>query len=96
MGAYRRKLCWDSPTAKTRIVISIESRGFRFVVHRKGRKWSWDRGLRSVSPVSDISPVTKFPKEQNAIEFADEVVKRLIDYEDFRECPDAPDEEFPN
>jgi hypothetical protein len=49
-----------------------------------------------VSPVSDFSPVTKFPKEQDAIEFADEVVKRLIDYEDFRECPDAQDEEFPN
>lgn len=49
-----------------------------------------------MSPVSDISPVAEFPKEQNAIEFADEGVRRLVDYENFPDCPDAPDEEFPN
>jgi hypothetical protein len=95
VGTYRRKLCWDSATAKTRILVNIETRRLSFVVHRKGAKWNWSKGLRSVSPFSDISPPAEFPKEQDAIEFADEVVRRLIENEHFRECPDALDEEFP-
>ena len=84
-----------SKTRKTRIIVSVEAEGLQFVVHRKGRKSDW-RGTLNVSPIPDITPPATFPTEERAIEFADEIVKRLIEHDGFRECPDSPDDEFPH
>ena len=99
MGRYRRKLCWDSETANTRIVVSIEPNPGRFVVHRKGIRTEWGKGLTTVSPIADIciwpSSLAEFSTEQAAKEFADDITNRLIEDQHFRECPDEPDDEFP-
>jgi hypothetical protein len=99
VAAYRRKLCWDSKTTKTRIVVSIEVKPDRFVVHRKGKKTDWTTGLTTVSPIADIciwpSSLAEFSTEQAAIVFADDITNRLIEHQHFTEHPDAPDEEYP-
>jgi hypothetical protein len=97
MGPYRRKLCWDSPTSRARIVVSIERFESRFIVHRKGWRHDWSKASTRASLIGGIVPydITEFGIEQEAIAFADNVVERHIKTEHFSECPDAPEDEFP-
>jgi hypothetical protein len=91
---YKRKLCWNSATAKTRILISIEIEGSHFVVTRKGKKMDWKETL-SVSPFPVLpASIAEFATEREAVAFADDLVERYIKGEQFRECPDEADDEF--
>jgi hypothetical protein len=94
--AYRKKLCRDIPTGKTRFAISVipAEHGSGFTIEREGCEYDWREPSTKISPVLAILGLPPFATEEAAINQAEIIVHNYLVNQRFLVCPDEQEEEF--
>ena len=94
--AYKKKICRDTPTGKTRIAISVgpAENGSDFTINRAGWEHDWRKSPTKPSPILPILDLPPFATEEGAIKQAEIIVHDYLLNRGFLVCPDEPDDEF--